>query len=209
MLLDRAALRDTYNRIADDWLTDHQQDDWSQGGSDAFASLLAPGALVLDGGCGPGIKSAYLLRRGLRVVGIDFAPRMIEIAREQAPSGDFRVLDLSEIHHLSETFDGIYLQAALLHIPRQEVPGILDACTAKLHPGGVLYIAVKEKKVDRPDEEIRQEDDYGSPYERFFSYFTADELKAGLVERGYQIRYETIHQAGKTRWIQLIGQRIG
>lgn len=42
------------------------------------------GKTVLDIGCGPGHYSVALARRGARVTGIDFAPGMIELAKELA-----------------------------------------------------------------------------------------------------------------------------
>jgi len=40
-----------------------------------------------------------------------------------------------------------------------------------------LYIAVREKRPGRVEEEIKNESDYRYPYQRFFSYFTLDEIK--------------------------------
>lgn len=48
---------------------------------------LAPGALVLDVGCGPGRHSHALARRGIRAVGVDVAHRFVELARDNAPPG--------------------------------------------------------------------------------------------------------------------------
>jgi SAM-dependent methyltransferase len=45
---------------------------------------LAPGHRVLDVGCGPGRHALALARRGIAVVGVDLAPRFVELAREAA-----------------------------------------------------------------------------------------------------------------------------
>lgn len=75
-------LKETYNKIADDWFKDHKVDDWWVEGTDQFISLLKPGASVLDVGCGAGLKSKYLSEKGLQVVGIDFSDKFIERAIE-------------------------------------------------------------------------------------------------------------------------------
>ena len=54
------------------------------------------GKTVLDAACGPGLYARELLRRGARVVGFDQSPRMIEICRETADAGKYRVHDLAD-----------------------------------------------------------------------------------------------------------------
>jgi SAM-dependent methyltransferase len=200
-------LKETYNQIAEDWHQDHRQDDWWFKGTDKFISFLQKGDLILDVGCGTGTKSKYLIGRGLKVVGIDFSEKMINIAKREVPLGTFFVLDLNEINKLKYLFDGIFMQAVLLHIPKQKVAKKLKKAVAKLKKGGYLYIAVKEKKPQRAEEEIRIENDYGYTYERFFSYFTLDEIEAHLQNMEFKIVFSEVRTSGNTNWIQVIGQK--
>ena len=68
-------------------------------------------------------------------------------------------------------------------------------------------MAVKEKKPEDPDEEMKKEEDYGYPYERFFSYYTLEEIKGYLEKLSMKIVYEIVASSGKTRWIQIIAQK--
>ena len=111
-------LKETYNKIAEDWHKGHKQDAWWVGGVDKFISFLRSGSLVLDVGCGTGLKSKYLINRGLKVVGIDFSEKMIETAKREVPEGEFWVMDMEEAAKLEGNFNGIFLQAALLHIKK-------------------------------------------------------------------------------------------
>ena len=69
------------------------------------------------------------------------------------------------------------------------------------------YVAVKEIRPGNKDEEIVKENDYGYEYERFFSYFSLDELKDYIKKIGLQVIYENISLSGKTNWIQVIAKK--
>ena len=200
-------LRETYNKIAEDWHKDHKQDNWWVEGTNEFISFLKPNSLVLDAGCGAGTKSKYLIDKGLKIVGIDFSDKLIEIAKREAPTGNFFVMDINEADKLTEKFDGIFMQAVLLHIPKKDAEKTINKLLGVLKPGGYLYIAVKEKKIGGADEEIKTENDYGYPYKRFFSQFTLGEIKNLIKKTGLEISYENVTPFGHTRWIQVIGKK--
>lgn len=200
-------LQETYNRIAEEWHKDHQTDDWWVEGTNAFVSFLKPGDAVLDIGCGGGTKSKYLLGKGLRVTGVDFSENMIAIARREIPGATFAVMDMRAIATLPDMFNGMFAQASLLHIPKHEAGDVIKNASTRLAPGGYFYVAVKEKKPDGPEETIKKEDDYGYPYERFFSYFTKDEIEGYLRGTGMEIVFSEITPSGNAHWIQVIGRK--
>ena len=200
-------LKDTYNRIAEDWHQDHQKDDWWIEGTDKFISFLGKGNLVLDVGCAGGIKSKYLIKNGMDVVGIDFSGKMIEIAKREVPDGTFIVKDLADVETLDYMLDGIFMQAVLLHIPKAKAKEAIRKMANKLKKGGYFYIAVKAQKPGRAEEEVSVEEDYGYRYERFFSFFSLEEIKNHMKESGLDIVYETVTPSGRTNWTQVIGQK--
>lgn len=197
-------LKETYNVIAQDWAQEHRSDVWGNDGMDTFVSLLKSGDTVLDAGCGPGFRARMFAEKGLRVTGIDFSEEMIAQAKKEAPQGSFAVMDVRDIAELDKQFDGIYARALLLHIPKKEISDIVHTLFSVLKSGGYLYVSVKEKRDGQSEEEMKEEDDYGYAYERFFSYFTLDEMKEYLMSYGTRICYEKISPIGKTNWIQLI-----
>ena len=198
-------LKETYNRIAEDWYKDHHGDDWWVKGTDKFISLLKPHATVLDVGCGAGVKSKYLLDRGLKVIGVDFSDKMIEIAKREVPKGEFYVKDIYDLKDFNKTFDGVFAQAVLLHIPKARIGEAMDNLASRLNEGGYLYVAVKQSRPGEKDEKIEMENDYGYSYERFFSYFTLDEIKGLFEAAGLAVQYENVALYGRTNWIQVIG----
>lgn len=201
-------LRDTYNTIAEDWHRDHQRDTWWQKGTDLFLSLLKPGAIVLDAGCAGGYKTKYMGSRGFDVTGIDLSDTFIEIARRELPQYSFLQMDLKDIDALPNIYDGIYTSAVLLHIPKKEVATILNNFKNKLHDGGYLYLAVKEQRPGRVEEEIKGESDYGYAYKRFFSYYTTPELHGYLAESGFEVLKTDVETVANTNWIQIIARKM-
>lgn len=203
-------LRDTYDRIADDWARDHQEDTWWREGTTYFASLLATSARVLDAGCGSGQKARFFQDLGMQVIGIDFSAKLLEIARRTSPDSEFRLLDLRDIGSMSESFDGVFAQASLLHIPKSETFAVLEGMASRLAPDGLLYVAVKSQREGSPEEEILTESDYGYDYQRFFSYHSLEELRSHLDRLGLSLVHTDIPQAtSRGDWIQLIARPRG
>lgn len=201
-------LKDTYNLIAEDWHRDHQKDDWWVEGTDKFVSFLSTGVRVLDVGCGSGVKAKYLSNKGVKVVGLDLSDKMIEIARREVSEAEFIVGDMAQLANVEGEFDGIFMQASLLHIPKAEAPKVLASLNAKLKKGGYFYVGVKALMPGAPEEEIEKENDYGYEYERFFSYYSLDELRGYFKDLDLEIVRELVASSGKRPWIQVIGRKL-
>lgn len=96
------------------------------------------GLRVLDFGCGPGRDLVALAERGHHPTGLDGAAHFCDMAR--AHSGcpvlhqNFLELDLPP-----GSFDGVFANATLFHVPAQELPRVLRELHASLVPGGVLF----------------------------------------------------------------------
>lgn len=93
---------------------------------------------ILDLGCGPGRDLMTLRSLGHEPVGLDGAPAFVRMARENAGCDvlcqDFLAMDLPP-----ERFDGVFANAALFHVPSQELPRVLRELWLSLKPGGVLF----------------------------------------------------------------------
>jgi SAM-dependent methyltransferase len=93
---------------------------------------------ILDFGCGPGRDLKAFTARGHIAVGLDGAEPFVEMARAETGCEvlhqNFLELDLP-----SESFDGIFANAVLFHLPSREITGVLSRLHAALRPGGVLF----------------------------------------------------------------------
>jgi len=200
-------LKSTYNKIAEDWAKDHAVDTWWILGTNKFCSIIKLKSSILDVGCGGGFKTKYLTDKGFKVVGTDFSEKMIECAKKKYPSLDFDVLDLYDLDKYKKNFDAIFAQAVLLHVPKKRMIEVLEKMKNKLNDGGFLYLAVKEKRDGKPDEEIKKENDYGYEYERFFSYFSLSELEDYLKKLNMELIWKDIANSGRTNWIQIVAKK--
>jgi SAM-dependent methyltransferase len=111
-----------------------------------YARLFRPGQMVLDVGCGTGIDTRYLARRGIRVVGIDRAPSMIREARAALASEpfealvDLRVMDVAAMASLPERgFDGVISAFASVSTVA-DLRGFSAAAADRLRPRGTLLV---------------------------------------------------------------------
>lgn len=111
----------------------------------AFCELLPPGrARILDAACGPGIVSRYLMgqRPELDLLGIDLAPRMVELARQAVPSAQFAVHDCRRLVDLKRRFDGIICPFGLPYLTQPEAAAFIKEASQVLEPNGALYLSL-------------------------------------------------------------------
>ncbi|MBM7036131.1 class I SAM-dependent methyltransferase [Vibrio ulleungensis] len=58
---------------------------------------IGHGTAYLDIGCGSGLATQYASARGAKVSGVDAAEKLIEIAQQRTPSGDFHISDIENL----------------------------------------------------------------------------------------------------------------
>jgi demethylmenaquinone methyltransferase/2-methoxy-6-polyprenyl-1,4-benzoquinol methylase len=79
----------------------HQR--WRERSADL--ARVAPGSQALDVATGTGDLAIALRERGAEVVGVDFAEKMLEIARRKAPEIDFRTGNALALEFADDSFD--------------------------------------------------------------------------------------------------------
>jgi SAM-dependent methyltransferase len=128
-----------YDRGADSFWEGTRDHDVGQNIAALIDAIPGPGPhRILDLGCGPGRDLQRLRELGHEPVGLDGAPEFVRMAR--AHSGcevwlqNFLCLDLPEA-----SFDGIFANASLFHVPTRELPRVLRELFAALRPGGALF----------------------------------------------------------------------
>lgn len=107
-----------------------------------FASLDGAGAALLDVGCGIGVDSIQLARRGFEVTAVDLTENALQIARQFAErrgvSIDFRAGNAESLDFGDQSFDAVYSFGVLHHTP--DIAASVREVHRVLRPGGTAYV---------------------------------------------------------------------
>jgi ubiquinone/menaquinone biosynthesis C-methylase UbiE len=104
------------------------------------AAGAKPNLKALDLCCGQGNVSEALLSRGCQVVGIDFSPAMLTLARTRVPKATFIEADAQDLPFEDAEFDLIVSNLGVCHVPDQ--PRALAEARRVLRPGGRFAMTV-------------------------------------------------------------------
>lgn len=109
--------------------------------------LFTPGGALLDVGCGTGVRTHALARRGMRVDGIDFSQSQLDLAQELAtraglPEMAFFRRDIvnDEWRGRSGQYDSVFVCALLHHLTYEELDRVFDRIAQSVAPGGHVYL---------------------------------------------------------------------
>ncbi len=108
---------------------------------------LAPlkGRRVLDVGCGGGVLSDAMARRGAKVLGIDLSAKALKVAQLHALEADTDAVEYREVAaetlatELPGAFDTVTCMEMLEHVP--DPASIVSACAALVKPGGWAFFS--------------------------------------------------------------------
>ena len=165
-----------------------------------FLSQFAEGQRldILDFGCGPGRDLTYFKSLGHRPVGVDGSPRFCEMAC--AYSGcpvlhqSFLSLQLPQ-----QSFDGIFANASLFHVPSSQLPRVLTELHATLRAGGILFTSNPRGSME------------GWSGQRYGHFLEFESSKAYLESASFHVLEHYYRPAGMPRaqqpWLAIVSQK--
>ena len=163
-----------YERSAEDFWRGTREHDVSQN----IGALLqhiegTPPFTILDFGCGPGRDLKAIADLGHVAVGLDGSARFAEMAR--AYSGcEVLQQDFLKLKLPAGRFDGVFANAALFHVPGQELPRVLRELHATLKLRGVLFSS-----------NPRGSNEEGWNQERYGAYWNLETWRRYLAAAGF------------------------
>ena len=169
---------------------------------DPFLERLAPGALILELGCGSGRDAAAMAARGFRVEATDGVPEMA--AQAEARLGrPVRVMRFDELAAAGQ-YDGVVAGYSLLHVPRAGLVGVLARVWRALKPGGWHVATYKTAGGEGRDR-----------LGRYYNYPSAAELRAWYAAAGDWSVVETEtgegrdYEGGESRFVIITLRKAG
>jgi ubiquinone/menaquinone biosynthesis C-methylase UbiE len=179
---------------------------WERIGSRTVERLaLAPGAKVLDVGCGTGasaLPAAQTVGPKGSVVGVDLSARLLERARAKAhglSNVEFRLADMTSLGYPDDHFDAVVSVFSIFFVPDME--GMVRELWRMVRPGGKLAVTTWGPRIFAPaylrwQNAIKQErpDLYSAfnPWDRI----TDPASVRRLLEDGGAANIEVVAEAG-------------
>ncbi len=154
---------------------------------DAFCKLIkTKSASILEIGCGPGNISKYLLnkRPDFKLLGIDIAPNMINLAKKNNPSADFKLMDAKHISEIKTKFNAVMCGFTFPYLNKKEVLQLIKNVSELLEQNGIFYISTMEDKYYKSKFLPKGND---SKKGLFTYYHEADYLVEALHKEGFKI----------------------
>lgn len=140
---------DKFNKLADNWWDPqgpfkplHEMNPVRLNHINDFVDLH--GKQVLDVGCGGGILSESMARRGAQVTGIDLAEKTLEIAHSHASAEGLSIEYIKKsaeqlASERAHTYDVVTCLEMLEHVPQPA--SVVAACSRLVKPGGYVVFS--------------------------------------------------------------------
>lgn len=188
-----------YDQNADSFWEGTKDHDVTQN-REAFLAPFAEGKKldILDFGCGPGRDVKYFQSLGHRPVGLDGSTVFCNMARQYTQCEILQQNFLSLTLPL-QSFDGIFANASLFHVPGQELPRVLGELHETLRPEGILFLSNP-----RGDHE-------GWNGQRYGHYMQLHDSQDYLEEAGFEMLDYYYRPSGKPMseqsWLAIVSRR--
>ncbi len=175
-----------YNQIADIYTKENEDRAHMADDIKRFASSMPKNAKVVDLGCGVGYDSRELAlaRSDLQITGIDNSVEMLKRFHEITNGLPSTQEDMMRVNFNKESLGGVWMNASILHLSKEDGKTLLKKIISWLKPGGYLYLQVKQGDGEKEVPASK----YGrSDLSRFYSFYEEDELKELLSGIGFKV----------------------
>ncbi len=189
---------ETYEEKGEDWAAQYSIYDPWKPDYKKFKKLLPKGK-ILEIGAGGGRDAKQLHKLGYDYIGTDISTTLLKVAQKSNPKLQFLHQSIYKLKFPKESFDGFWVCAVLLHIPKTKIDLALQKIKEVVKPNGIGFVSVKQG-----DNETVVEDslDNGIVLKRFFALYHDKEFQQILRKNGFKIISSDIRKISeKTTWL--------
>lgn len=192
---------DHYDRNAKAFWSGTKDHDVSQNRQAFLAACeQQPSLDILDFGCGPGRDVYYFKSIGHKPVGLDGSLEFCQHAKTYTQCTILHQQFLN-LTLASESFDGVFANASLFHIPSQSLAGVLAQLNHCLRPGGVLFMSNPRGSAE------------GWNGQRFGHYMEFEQVQVYLKVAGFKVLEHYYRPKDQPRerqpWLAVVGRKPG
>ncbi len=146
-------------------------------------SICGDNQNILEIGCGPGNITKYLLskKHDFRIDGIDVSSNMIELARKNNPTANFKVMDSRHINELDTSYEGIICGFCLPYLSEIDIFKLISDSYYLLTDSGILYLSFVEGDQNKSGFQI-----VGSDNRIYFYYHNLNSINKLLIDNGFE-----------------------
>lgn len=149
-----------------------------------FLKHIPKGGHILDLGCGSGRDSLEFIKRGYKITAVDGSKELANAASKII--GQQVICSKFEDLKLTETFDGIWASASLLHVNKNDIVDVIKNLSSNLKPTGIFYMSFKYGENEYIDEKGR-----------YFNCYTEETFKE-MLSQVPNLKIKTIYKSGDT-----------
>jgi SAM-dependent methyltransferase len=95
---------------------------------------------LLEIGAGHGRDSQFFQENGLQVTCVDLSPEMVRLCQQKGLNA--RLMDMIDLDFPDHSFDAVYSLNSLLHLPKTELPTVLQNIRRVLNPNGLFFLGM-------------------------------------------------------------------
>jgi len=191
-----AKIIELYERHAQHWDQDRGRDLFEQPWLDRFLGFVAPGASILDVGCGSAEPIArFFIERGYEVTGVDSSPSLIDICKRRFPKQYWIVADM-RVLHLNARFEGTIAWDSLFHLCPEDQRRVFPLFREHSAPNAALLFTSGPASGDAIGEYRGEPLYHGS--------LDGAEYRELLDENGFAVRAHVVHDTScghRTIWL--------
>lgn len=161
---------DAYEKIAE--LYDKELwDDMPYNQQIDFFLSLVKGKNILDVGCAMGSFTKYVADKKFTVDGIDFSPKMIDIAKKKVNNANFYIMNMLNIT-LDKKYNGLMAINSIIHIEKKKMFQVIENFRNTIAEDGIIFLILQEGNGEQFLEEPLD-----TSIKEFVNFYKEEEIK--------------------------------